>query len=308
MQNLNNNMDVALLQGTTYLCRIWKLVLTNGQEFRFTDLDTDVVYDNELYSYDPGVLVSSIVMSSGGQSDNAQIEVTTAAAFLSQNRIRQGALKNATFDMWAVDHRDPDFYGLIPLFSGGTATTKFNNKGRVDIGLNSDIGGGSSSRIGELYQRQCRAQLGDARCKIDLEAIKVAFTIDTITDNGYGFTASELVGTADGRLKFGKVIWTGGLNDTMQDEIKANTSATGKAVLSLYPRNPLVIGDTGFAYPGCDFQVTTCGDKFGNLANFRGEPYVPPPTITVFSGSLGDLQARQEYYHEAAFGIIPRLN
>lgn len=283
VQNLSNEMDVALAQTTTFLCRVWELTLANGEVYRFTDLTRDVVYDGQTWKYDPGIRVSSIVISSGGQPDNAQIEVTTAAQFLSQNRIRQGSLKSATFNMWAIDWRDPDLYGPIPLFSGGTGTTKFNNKGKVDIGLNSDVSGGAS-KIGELYSRQCRAQLGDARCKVNIEALKIGFTIDTITDNGYGFTATEMFATSLDHFKFGKVVWTAGLNDTLQDEIKANVPGEGRVVLSLYPRNPLVVGDTGFAYPGCDFQVQTCGNRFANLANYRGEPYVPPPNITIFSG------------------------
>lgn len=282
VQNLSNEMDAALAETTTYLCRIWELTTDNGKVHRFTDSVRDVVFGGNTYKYDPGIRVSSIVISSGGQPDNAQVEVVASENFLPMARIRQGGLANAVFNIWAVDWRDPDFYGPIKLFGGTTSTIKFNNKNRVSIGVNSD-NGGTNQTIGERYSRQCRAQLGDDRCKVDLEAIKVSFEIDTITDQGYGFTASELVGIADGRFKFGRILWTSGLNDTLQDEVKESYT-TGRAVLSLYPRNPLVLGDTGFLYPGCDFQVTTCGNKFANLVNFRGEPYVPPPNIVVFSG------------------------
>lgn len=283
MQTFSNEMDVALAESLTYLCRIWKLVLANGQEFFFTDLNADIVVGGQLYKYDPGVKVSAVVRSAGGQPDNTEVEVTTSANFMQQNRLRQGALRRASFDMWIVDHRDPDHYGLISLFSGGVGEMKYDNKGRINLGLNGDIGGGSSS-IGELYSQQCRAQLGDARCKFDLEASKLAVEVTGLADGGYSFIADELIGADDDYYKFGKVVWETGFNIGLSDEIKANVGSTGKATLVLYPRNPIALGDTGFIYPGCDFLVSTCGNKFNNLVNFRGEPYVPPSSIYIFSG------------------------
>jgi len=284
MQNLTNQMDTALAASTTYLCRIWKLTLANGQEFFFTDLTRDITVGGQVYKYDPGISVSAVVKSSGGQPDNAQISLTTSAEFMTTNRLRQGSIKNATFDMWIVDWRDPDFYGLIDLFGGGVAEQKYNNKGQIDLGLNSNIGGGTQSLIGEVYSKQCRALLGDSRCKFDLEGAKVAIEVESIADNGYSFVSSNLIGTEDDYFKFGKVLWDTGLNSGLNDEVKANVNASGKVTLVLYPRNPLVIGDTGFIYPGCDYQVSTCGAKFNNLLNFRGEPYVPPPNVFIFSG------------------------
>jgi len=302
VQNLDNDMDVALAQSTTFLCRIWELTCDNGEVFRFTDLTRDIVYGGDTYLYDPGIRVSSIVISSGGQPDNAQVEVVAAANFLPMARIRQGGLANATFNIWAVDWRNPDFYGLIELFGGTVSTIKFNNKNKVAIGVNSD-NGGTNQLIGERYSRQCRAQLGDARCGVNLAALGVSFTIDSIADGGYSFLASELTALASDYLKFGKVVWDGGNNDTLTDEIKANVTGTGSVRLSLYPRNPLVIGDTGIVYPGCDFQVSTCGDKFANLFNFRGEPYVPPPNIMVFSGlSAVTGLPRDDMYRFAEYG------
>ena len=40
----------------------------------------------------------------------------------------------------------------------------------------------------------------------------------------------------------------------------------------------LAIGDSVKLRAGCDKRMETCGAKFANVANFRGFPYVPPPT------------------------------
>jgi uncharacterized phage protein (TIGR02218 family) len=35
------------------------------------------------------------------------------------------------------------------------------------------------------------------------------------------------------------------------------------------------VGDVLAVYAGCDKKLATCRDKFSNVTNFRGEPYVP---------------------------------
>lgn len=287
MQNLTPQMDTALTQPLTYLCRIWKLELANGQVFRFTDLNRDLVYGGETYKCDPGIRVSSVVVSRE-QSDNAELEVATSENFISMNRLRQGALDNASFELWITDWRAPDTYGLIELFSGQTSEVKFHNKGKAELGLTSDLGGGVTN-IGEPYSRFCRAKLGDTRCKVNLAALGVDFTVLTITDEGYGFTATSLGSLTDNYLKFGHVDWLTGNNATLKDELTSNTQSLSKAVLSSTPRNPIAVGDTGKVFPGCDKTVEMCGPRFGNLVNFRGEPYVPSPGVIVFVGLKSEL-------------------
>lgn len=282
MQPISSQLSTALAQELTFLCRIWKLELANGTVFRFTDLDRDLVYDGETYKCDPGIRVSSVV-ASREQSDNAEITVITAADFLSKNRLRQGSLDNAAFTLWVTDWRAPDTYGVLELFAGETSEVSFHDKGKARIGLTSDIGGGVTN-IGEAYSRFCRAKLGDERCTVNLTALGVDFTVLTITDDGYGFTATALGGLVDDYLKFGHVDWLTGNNATLKDELTSNTQSSSKAVLASTPRNPISVGDTGTVFPGCDKTVEMCGPRFGNLANFRGEPYVPSPGVIVFVG------------------------
>lgn len=293
MQDLTSQMDAALAQPLTYLCRIWRLNLANGQVFRFTDLNRDVIYGGETYKCDPGIRVSSVVVSRE-QSDNAELEIATSSEFISRNRLRQGALDGAGFELWITDWRNPDTYGLIELFAGQTSEVSFHDKGKAQIGLNSAVTNGPTN-IGEYYSRFCRAKLGDARCKFNLPATGVAFTVDSVVEDGYGFTASELTALYDDYLKFGQVVWATGENATLGDELASNTQSSGKAVLATTPRNPIATGDTGTVFPGCDKTVEMCGVKYNNLVNFRAEPYVPPSTVPVFVGKIDVTEVSSNY-------------
>jgi uncharacterized phage protein (TIGR02218 family) len=298
MQPVNSQMITALSDGTTHLCRIWELVLANGQTFRFTDLTSDITVGGEVFKFDPGIEVSSVVISSGGQPDNAQITLRAGPDFVSKLEIRNGVLRNAIFRLWVVDYRNPDYYGPIELFAGSTAENAFDDTGKTRLALNSDLGGGTNRNIGERYSRQCRATFGDHRCKFPVEDYKLAFTVSAVYGEGYKFAATEFIGpggmSEDNIYKFGKIVWTEGLNAGHTDEVKESRILvdSGEITLALLPRYPVGLGDEGFAYFGCDFNITTCQHRYWNAANFRGEPYVPPPQVYVFSGTVPEPSIR----------------
>jgi uncharacterized phage protein (TIGR02218 family) len=286
-QDFTSAMELALQQPTTYLCRIWELMLANGEVFRFTDANRDIVSDGETYVYDPGIKVSAIAAAVAGRDNNAEITVRTSSTFVSLGRVRQGALDGAEFSLWIIDWRDPDTYGRIDRFGGVVTTVSFVDKGLIKISLSGDIRAGGNSKIGEVYSRTCRAQLGDARCKVNLAALAVAFTVDNVTDGGFTIAASELVGIGDEYFKFGRITWLTGANATLGDEVKTSLS-TGTATLTYTPRNTISVGDTGTITPGCNKDVVTCGVKFNNLNNHRGEPYVIDKLYQPIPGNYGN--------------------
>lgn len=49
----------------------------------------------------------------------------------------------------------------------------------------------------------------------------------------------------------------------------------GSLTLFLPTPYEVQLGDLGRIYPGCDKKLQTCIDKFNNVLNFRGEPYIP---------------------------------
>lgn len=58
-------------------------------------------------------------------------------------------------------------------------------------------------------------------------------------------------------------------------EIKDWIAADSRVVLYLALPNDIQVGDELRLYPGCDKTLATCRDKFDNVINFRGEPFVP---------------------------------
>ncbi len=136
----------------------------------------------------------------------------------------------------------------------------------------------SDRRWGRTFQATCDATLGDARCRVDLEASTFKGTgtvIDVLRDRA--FTASGLGAFAAGWFTFGTVEWTSGANAGRRAEIIAHDLTDGIAVLTLLEAPVRAIaGDDSFVVrAGCDKRMETCGAKFANTANFRGFPHIP---------------------------------
>lgn len=86
---------------------------------------------------------------------------------------------------------------------------------------------------------------------------------------------SDALGS-DGWFKAGHLKWTSGLNSGVSMEVKSWNSTTREIVLFLEMPFEIVLGDQFDIYPGCQKRVVEdCKTKFDNVANFRGEPYVP---------------------------------
>jgi uncharacterized phage protein (TIGR02218 family) len=132
--------------------------------------------------------------------------------------------------------------------------------------------------VGRTFQATCDAELGDARCGVDLEdpAFKGAGAVlDLLRDRA--FTASGLGAFAPGWFAFGTVEWTSGANAGRKTEVLSHDLIDGVAILTLLeaPVRPIAEGDAFIARAGCDKRIETCAEKFANVVNFRGFPHIP---------------------------------
>jgi uncharacterized phage protein (TIGR02218 family) len=130
-----------------------------------------------------------------------------------------------------------------------------------------------SQRIIELVAPDCQADLGDARCKVDLAPFTVTGAVDTTTTDQ--LFADSTRTEADGWFTGGKLTWTGGDNTGRSIEVK-KFDATDMSFLLFAPMpSPIQLGDTYSVYPGCDKFLDTCKTKFDNVVNHRGFPDLP---------------------------------
>lgn len=127
--------------------------------------------------------------------------------------------------------------------------------------------------LGDLFSPDCQADLGDARCKVDLVPLTVTGTVTSVTDRRIFIDTSRT--EVNAWFEGGVITWTSGLNNQRHMEIEAYNGTTKQFSLFLAMSNSIQVGNTYSVYPGCDKRIATCIAKFNNVNNFRGYPYTP---------------------------------
>lgn len=123
-----------------------------------------------------------------------------------------------------------------------------------------------------LYQAGCVHTLFDAGCSLAKESHAVTGVATT------GSTKSAVnssITAAAGFFDNGTISIISGVNANLRRTVKSFNAGVFTLILPLPA--PLNAGDSIIAYPGCDKQQSTCNNKFSNVVNFRGFPFIPVP-------------------------------
>lgn len=128
------------------------------------------------------------------------------------------------------------------------------------------------------YGAPCQHMLYDTNtCKVPATSFRSEATVTQIS--GFNITSPQF-----GLLPNGDPVpsgwWVGGFVSAPDGSLRFITdhSGTGSTVVTLavpFDSTSVAVGDTVEIFAGCDRKYTTCKNKFGNLTNFGGWPFVP---------------------------------
>ena len=126
--------------------------------------------------------------------------------------------------------------------------------------------------IGQLYSPICRECLGSDKCKVNLNNYKTSGQItEIISYDCIIGNHQENFQTQIGYYKYGMIKFLTGKLRGISMQIKDEEN--GKIYL-LQNTKLLNIGDEYEIFAGCDKTTNCCKNKFNNLINFSGEPYI----------------------------------
>jgi uncharacterized phage protein (TIGR02218 family) len=266
-------MSVALkahyASGTTTLATCVKATLRNGTVVATTSHDTNLPIDGVLYLAAAGYLGSDVESSAALNPDNLEIAGFMRAPAITEEDIHSGVWDYAEIEMFEVNYNDLTMgknilrSGTLGEVKGGRSKFTAELRGLMQA---------YSRTIVRLTTKDCTADLGDERCKIPVNLWTVGGSVGGVSDN----RVISDGGRAENTDWFtgGKVTFTSGLNAGLSMEVKQ--SAPG--VLTLHERMPfeIVAGDAYVVAAGCTKRMAEdCRDKFNNILNFRGFPFVP---------------------------------
>jgi uncharacterized phage protein (TIGR02218 family) len=117
------------------------------------------------------------------------------------------------------------------------------------------------------YQGLCNHVLYDSRCGVLAGSYKYSGKVLGVTNEvDISIQALPTTGTP----------FVGGyLQIPDGSEQRLIISQTGTTVKILYPFKQSISGTTVDVYQGCDHTAETCAQKFGNILNYGGFPFVP---------------------------------
>jgi uncharacterized phage protein (TIGR02218 family) len=263
---LNNHYAL----GTKTLATCWKVTLTNGTVKGFTEHDSDITVSSVTYLAAPGYTPSDIQISAALNVDNMEIIGILNSPFITEQELNSGLWDFAHVMQFRVNYNDLSA-GIDILCTGhlGEVTA-----GRISF--TAELRGltqAYSRTIGRLYAPGCDADLGDARCTVDLAPFTFTGTVATVSADNRTITTG--LTNADAYFNYGKLTFTSGLNDGLSMEVKTYLLASGSLELQLPMPNLIVAGDTFSVYAGCDKSIDACEARFNNVVNFRGKPHLP---------------------------------
>lgn len=257
-----------LAGAVTTLAFLWTLTRRDGVVLGFTSHDADLVRAGQLYRAAPSFVPSAIRQSSDFTADDWQVNGVLTSAAITAADLAAGRYDFARVRITLVDWTDP---------AGEGVTLAVGQLGEVraeDAGFTAELRSLAdrlSTTVTERYSPECRADLGDRRCRVDLARHTVRATVTGLVD-AHRFTAGGLAAVPDW-YAYGRLRWLDGANGGLAQEIRG--SGAGTITLHEPPPSPVRVGDRFEARAGCDRRFATCGAKFANIVNFRGEPHVP---------------------------------
>ena len=261
----------------TRLAICWRVVRADGVALGYTTHDRPLQIAGMRYESAPGMTPSAIVSSADLQVDTMDVGGALTSDTITAADLAAGRYDGAAVEIFMVDWQAPD---------AGRQLLARGHVGSVEAGIDADSGFVASFRgptaglaitAVESYSPQCRAELGDTRCRVATRGRTQRLALAAHDDNAIALPADVAVADyIDGRLR----VLEGPLAGIERRIVAANGSQLRlDAALDLTPGTIVQI------WEGCDKTFQTCRNRFGNAINFRGEPHVPGADLLTRFGS-----------------------
>lgn len=244
----------------------WRLERRDGVTLGFTSHDRDLAFEGLVHRTAPGMVPSAIRRTDDFEADSAEV-----AGALSHDSIREADLAAGRFDggSIAMGLVDWDTLERVTLYAGTIGTV-----GHEGSGFSAEL-----RSVKDLLARQivprtaptCRAEFCAEGCTLSANGFTHQASLAAISTDGTSVQVTG--GPAVALLAFGTLRWIDGPEAGLTRRIEAiegswlmldRTTATGVA-----------LGTRIELREGCDHTLETCATRFGNAANFQGEPFLP---------------------------------
>jgi uncharacterized phage protein (TIGR02218 family) len=274
MKTLSPELDAHLASGTTTLAWCWRLTRADGSHLGFTDHDRDLAFDGTTFEAASGFTASEMKDSVGLAADNLEVDGALSSDTLNENDLAAGLFDGARIEIWRVNWQDTSQRvlmrsGTLGEVSRGAGAFTAEVRGLAQV---------LQTPKGRLYQYACDAELGDARCTVDLTSPSLETSGTVVASASRRMFSASLPDAFDADwFTRGRVTFTSGANSGRSEVIRRHGVSASLVELELWQplAHDITAGDTFTVTAGCDKRLATCRAKFDNAINFRGFPHIP---------------------------------
>lgn len=249
---------------------LYRFTAPNADYF-YTSANRPVVFQGEQYVPQP---ISRGSLAGASQDDSPRLEVTIDIGtqivedFAFSIGERQLALQLYEYDGDAVT-ATLEWEGLVTSISVDGRDATFLIPSRFGAGLTLPV-------PSVYYQSQCNHVLYDSRCSVARAAFRLDTTVVSIDQTS--MVVASVGSNPNSFYNAGEVI------RTSDGERRLITNQIGTNVTLNFPFKELNENDAIELYAGCDRSPQVCRDRFSNILNFGGHPFIP--TVNVFQVGL----------------------
>lgn len=274
MRTLDAGLAAHVAGEATTLCQCWRVTLKDGSVLGFTDHDRDLAFDGTLFEAASGLSASEATGEAGFATGGLEVAGALSSDRITAADLAKGRFDHARVETFAVNWQAPAERLLIASGHIGEVTSE-------DGGFRAEVRGPAAELDeprGRFFRAACDADLGDARCGVDLGASVFHATATVVAaSDGRLITVAGLDSFASGWFERGQALFASGANAGFATAVKTQRVIEGAMTVELWTAAPeaIAIGDTLDIKAGCDKRFATCRAKFANALNFRGFPHMP---------------------------------
>lgn len=277
----------AIQAGVTHFAHAWRLTRQDGLVLCATNHDQDLTVGGQLFRASQALLESPADQTMSLSPGHAALSGALDLAGVREADIALGLWDQARVEAYLVDWLNPEH--ALPLWTGYVqAITQQDAHFEFQI---QTLDPALNRTIGRLYSRSCDADLGDARCGVNLAL--PAYGVDghvlaVSSDRALRLAISAPVDVL--ALTGGAVQVTTGPATGLHIGVGVAAQVAGGLDVQLLTPMPLApdLGDGVHLQIGCDKQFATCRDRFANSLNFRGMPTLPGDEAALAGPSATD--------------------
>ncbi len=243
----------------------WRIYRRDGVAIGFTSHDRDLVFGGLRHLAAPGMIPAAIRLTAELSNDSAEVQGALNHTSIRETELAAGLFDEAAIEIGAVDWTSLEHHAL---YTGQIGRIEDNR-----TQFSAELRSSKSLLEQDLVPRTsptCRAGFCGQGCSLSALRFTSVHALTAADLEGNRVRLAGIDGElyVDGRLRLMGGPQTGvvfGIIDAAGDWLMLD--------------RPLVSGTVPGTLTelreGCDHTIATCASRFGNAANFRGEPFLP---------------------------------